>query len=111
MNFKEKLNTLPKSFKLFAQTITITSNERDFIESADRVALASYRTNEIQINPMFLYKNQEQLEHAFLHELMHFVLYYAQDAYRKDLDELMHRQESFVDLTANLLHQAFTTME
>jgi predicted SprT family Zn-dependent metalloprotease len=101
---------VPKRFKLLGQTITVVSDINMFIEKLDVVAFACYRTNEIQLNPAMMYKNQEQNEHAFLHELVHFILYHAQSAY-KNKDSYMHQDEDFVDLTANLLHQALTTME
>ena len=102
---------IPSSFKLFGQTIKITRNAKDFIESDSRVAFASYRLNEIQLNPMTFYKTKEQEEQAFFHELIHFIVYYAQDAYHHKDGEPMHRNEGFIDYFANLLHQAITTME
>lgn len=102
---------IPKRFKLLGQVITVTQRETDFAEATDRVAFASYRMNEIQLNPfMWPHKTQEQREHAFLHELTHFITYYSGCAY-KAKTEYMHQDEEFVDLTANLLHQALTTME
>jgi predicted SprT family Zn-dependent metalloprotease len=102
---------IPKSFKLMGQTIEVTSREKDFIENNDRVAFASYRANEIQLNPfMFPIKQESQKQHAFLHELVHFIIYYSGDTYKAKTD-YMHQDEGFIDLTANLLHQAITTME
>lgn len=102
---------IPSRFKLFNQTITVTSRAEDFIEHNDWCGIAQYRTNEIQLNPMMNYKTKEQIEHTFVHELVHFILYYSQDTYKPSEDELMHQQEAFVDLTALLLHQAICTME
>lgn len=93
-----------------AQTIRVTWRPEDFTEAADRIAFASYRLNEIQINPMMPYKTQEQLEHAFFHELVHFILWFSGPSY-KGTKEYMHQDEDFVDLTAHLLQQALATME
>lgn len=102
---------IPSRFKLLGQTITITKRETDFADANDRCAFASYRMNEIQINPfMQLHKNKEQQEQSFLHELMHFIIYYSGVAYKAKTD-YMHQDEEFIDLSANLLHQALTTME
>lgn len=102
---------IPNRFKLFGQTIKVTSRPEDFIECTDRVASVSYRMNEIQLNPSMSYKNKDQNEQAFFHELVHIILYYSQDAYKHSDKHMMHQQEPFVDLTAMLLHQAITTME
>jgi predicted SprT family Zn-dependent metalloprotease len=101
---------IPKRFRLMGQVIEVTRRESDFIESSDRVAFASYRTNEIQLNPMMSYKSASQDEHAFLHELMHFIFFYS-GAACKGKTKWIHQDEDFVDLSANLLHQALTTME
>ena len=55
-------------------------------------------------------EKSEQLEQTFYHELMHFILYYAGASYRGKDNSQMHRDEEFVDLCSNLLHQAMSTM-
>ena len=101
---------IPKSFKLMGQTINITRQMLDFADAPDRIAYASYRLNEFQFNPMLPYKNDDQWEHAFYHELMHFIYYFADMSF-EDGKGPIHQDERFVNLTANLLHQALTTME
>ncbi len=102
---------IPVRFKLLGQVISVTRRESDFAENIERVAFASYRMNEIQLNPLlWSSKTPEQREHAFLHELTHFIIYYSGAAYKGKTD-YMHQDEDFIDLTANLLHQAIKTME
>jgi len=101
---------IPKRFKLMGQTIEVTWDTVHFAEKTDVCGFASYRTNEIQMNPNMPYKSDSQREQTFLHELMHFVVYHSQTAKAKDCDYL-HQDEPFIDLTAHLLHQALTTME
>jgi predicted SprT family Zn-dependent metalloprotease len=102
---------IPKRFKLMGQTIEVTDGGNSFIENSDRVAFASYRTNEIHINPLMVHRTPAMVEHSFMHELVHFILYHSGSAYHSDKQDWMHQDEGFVDLTANLLHQALTTME
>lgn len=102
---------IPTRFKLLGQTIHVTWHERDFADASDRLAFASYRMNEIQMNPTLLStKTDEQREQTFMHELMHFVICYSGCAYSGKAD-YMHQDENFIDLSAGLLHQALTTME
>jgi predicted SprT family Zn-dependent metalloprotease len=92
------------------QTITVTMRETDFSDAPDRLAFASYRMNEVQLNPMLPYKRDDQILHAFYHELMHFIYYFADMDFEHGKG-CIHQDERFVNLTANLLHQAMTTME
>lgn len=101
---------IPKSFKLLGQTVRVTWNNQPFIEKDGYVAFACYRTNEIQMNPDMPYRNDEQRQQSFMHELIHFIIYYSQTT-RDKTSEFMHEDEPFIDMTAHLLHQALTTME
>jgi len=104
------LKKLPKRFKLMGQTITVVVSEDAFQhDERDCIGLARYRTNEIHIKPTLL-ENKEQLFQVFLHELIHFVFYHSGGAH-KGASAYMHQEEDFVDLTASLLHQAFSTFE
>lgn len=53
----------------------------------------------------------ERQEQTFMHELVHFIIYHSGAAYRGKDHAVMHQDEAFIDLTAQLLHQALTTME
>lgn len=102
---------IPSSFMLFGTTIRIKFPAEMFIERDGGVGFASYRTNEINLKPSSeTYPlSKEQIEEAFFHEMVHFVLYHAGASY-SGKTEFMHQDEGFVDIIANLLHQAFTTM-
>ena len=101
---------IPKRFKLLGQTINVVWDACHFIERTDAAAFASYRLKEIQMNPNVSYQTEEAKQQTFLHELVHFILYYSESSYQGKTD-YMHQDEGFVDLTASLLHQALTTME
>lgn len=101
---------IPKRFRLFGQIITVSWDTCYFAEKTDCAAFACYRLNEIQMNPNMPYKTNEQREQTFLHELVHFIVYFSQGARTKDC-EYMHEDEPFIDTMANLLHQALTTMK
>ena len=100
---------IPKSFKLFAQTIKVVKNGEPFIENASAFGFASYQTNKIHLNYK-LKSTKKMMEQVFLHDLMHFVVYFAEGCCVKD-EQYLHANEEFVDLMSNLLHQALVTME
>ena len=69
---------IPTKFKLLGQTITVEFQD-DIAHFDDLVGCASYRKNKIILQPSTKQTpiNKEKIEHNFLHELMHFILYYA----------------------------------
>jgi Zn-dependent peptidase ImmA (M78 family) len=93
---------IPKKFKLFGQEIKVVfDNELQLKE--DHVGLANYRKNLIILDNNVT-REQSQIEQTFLHELIHFIC--------EELGENeLQKNEKLVDLIANLLHQAFETME
>ena len=101
---------IPKRFKLLGQTIHVVWESQHFVEKTDCIAFACYRKNEIQMNPNMPYKNDEQMQQTFLHELVHFIIYFSQTTKNKEC-EYLHEDEPFIDMSAHLLHQAITTME
>jgi cell fate (sporulation/competence/biofilm development) regulator YlbF (YheA/YmcA/DUF963 family) len=102
---------IPKRFRLMGQIIEVTSDQNDFIEEAEATGLACYRESEIKLNPALMsYRKQYQREQIFLHELVHFITYYAQESV-SGKKNFLHQEEGFVDTFAHLLHQALTTME
>ncbi len=102
---------IPKRFKIYGQTIEVVWSGEPFVEN-EGVGFASYRLNQIQIRPSqeSCPRSNSQLEVTFLHELVHFILFYAQSARDKE-KEWMHQDENFVESFSNLLHQALTTFE
>lgn len=101
---------IPKSFKIYAQTIKVVYDAKRFSES-DRgsQATASYRTNEIILDPQE-YIPQDAVTANFFHEFAHFLLYHAGNSY-SGKEEYLHRDEKLVDTLGNLLHQSLTTFE
>lgn len=103
---------IPSRFKLFGQTIEVSHSFQSFVENPEASGFASYRTGTIEINPNpALYGKPHQKEQTFYHELMHFILYHAGSSYKGDYHTRMHKDEEFVDLCGNLLHQAISTFE
>lgn len=100
---------IPKRFKLLGQTINVVYDD-ELVHEDDFKGVAVYRRNEIRIQPSNKYQRipKEQVEQTFLHELIHFILYYTNI---REVSEAPYADEAFVDATANLLHQALTTME
>ena len=101
---------IPKQFKLFGSTIKVIYDQKRFIDNTESMGFASYRENTITLNPVLLNDNTEIAEQTFLHEVVHFILYFAGPAFTKT-DNHMHKDEDFVDLVASILHQILTTQE
>ena len=108
------LSRIPSSFRLFGEKISVVFSEEYFTsEHLEATGFASYRSNKIILKPSTKSYplNDDQIEQTFLHELMHFILYYAGDAYEPKEGLYMHQNEGFVNMCASLLHQAMTTAE
>lgn len=96
---------IPKRFNLHGQTITVRYAD-DLIHKEDRVGGAYYRDSiiKLQADSQSTPRSREQIEQNFCHELTHFIL-----------DQMgeprLRSNEKFVDLFANLLHQALNTAE
>lgn len=103
---------IPKSFKILGQTIRVVFTGEPFNDRDGTMGYASYRRNEVQLRPSTEVTplSEEQLEMNFLHELLHFIVYFSGAAVSGKKDYL-HQEEEFIDLTAGLLHQALSTME
>lgn len=95
---------LPSQFSLLGQTIRVVYDE-NLVRDSDHVGEARYRTNEIRLQPDTpgAGRPQDAIEHAFYHELAHWVLYFAGQYYRDG--EHLHQDERLVDLVGGLLHQ------
>ena len=101
---------IPTKFKLLGQTITVEFQD-DITYFEDVVAWAKYRQNKIILQPSTKQTPivREKIEHNFLHELVHFILYYTSGDV--EVEGPLHKDEHFVDRLAGFLHQALTTME
>lgn len=91
---------IPKSFALHGHTYSVTIVPASHWKIEDAVAVYISTERRIEI----LKRRKELMEQAFMHELMHAVF----DAMGEDK---LFRNERVVDLTASLLHQAFTTSQ
>ena len=102
---------VPKHFKLMGQTIQVLFAPEVFTEKDGIYGFSSYRQNQIQLRPStpICPLTDAQICQTFCHELIHFILYHAESAY-KGKEDYMHQEEGFVDLCGHLLHQALTTM-
>ena len=96
---------IPKRFKLFGQTITVEYKDK-LVDKEDCVGRAIYRENKIllQKDNHSIGRTKEQIGQAFLHELMHFIMYLSNE-------EELRNNEKFIDITASLLHQFIITQE
>ena len=101
---------IPKRFKLFGRPFNVVYAPDKFIEN-DACAFASYRLDEIQLRPSTEAqpRTEAQLFQSFMHELTHFVFYYAQAARNNKV--AMYTDEDFIELVSNLYHQALSTFE
>jgi len=95
---------IPKSIQLFGQTIK-TVYKDNLIDEDDSVGLACYRQLEIRLQSVDAkgrIRPASSQEQWYCHELVHFIL--------EGMGEhKLRRDERFVDLFGNLLHQALST--
>lgn len=102
-----KLNAIPipKRFMLHGQVIEVKYDPNMIsFKQAHGESQPEYNSLTLQPRNDGHVIDQSQIEESFFHELMHFIFYHAGqlDAYK---------DEQVVELTANLLHQAFATAE
>ena len=99
---------IPKSFKLLGHTI-IVEEDIGLTTRTDNTGEAHFRHNKIILQPLDGYKDRpiSRLEQVFVHELVHFILYFSECEKTKGLTH----NELVVDRIASLLHQALSTME
>ncbi len=100
---------IPKQFNLYGQVITVEFDPA-LHHNEDVHGWAKYRLNKIVLQPSTPQTpiSKELLEHNFVHELVHHILYAASE---DSFDPPLHRRECLVDRIAGLLHQAMTTAE
>jgi len=95
---------IPIRFKLTGETINVKFDKSvSYVE--DCLGIARYRISEINIQPPAegTPVPYTKTEHAFFHELVHFILYMMSND--------LYNDEKFVNVFARFLHQALTTME
>ena len=100
-----KLNTvpIPKRFMLHGQVINVILDDM-LVSNQGTVGEARDTHNEIKLQSSILKRPQTQIEETFLHELVHLCLVHA--GYTD-----LYKDEQFIDLLANMIHQAFATAE
>lgn len=96
---------IPNRFKLMGQTIDVRYSNT-LIFDDESFGKADYNKNEIilQADCPGVPRQQSQIEKTFYHELVHCILFFLNDDEKR-------KDEKFVDNIAQLLHQAFITME
>jgi len=100
---------IPKRFQLFGRTISVHYDPH-LLRDKNALGLASYDNDTITIQPntAATQRPREQIEHVYLHELVHHLLLHAAGC--ADQPPL-HEREDLVDRLSGLLHQALTTAE
>lgn len=96
---------IPKRFKILGHTVEVAEEPGMFFHRG-RFAECSLEGKTINLAPLSPHHpvTRGSVEHSFLHEVVHFLLYHTEQAKLGD-------NEAFVDLLAGLLHQVLTTME
>jgi predicted SprT family Zn-dependent metalloprotease len=95
---------IPKSFKLFGETIKVEINP-NLVTKEGAWGMARYDSDTISLQPNTKdhYTSDDQMYQVFSHELVHFIL-------DRMCEIKLRNNEKFVDVFASLLHQALTTM-
>ena len=98
----EKKIKIPNEYQQFGQTIKIVFKEH-LISKEDAEGLCCHKNNTITLQNLdVLNRPISQLEHTFIHEVLHHALELL--GYSKE-----SKDEEFVDRLAGLLHQAVIT--
>lgn len=102
---------IPRRFKLLGHEIDVLEEPGAFYEKG-RYGACSFEGKWIKLVPVSAAHpvTPSSLEHTFLHELTHMVLYHTHGM-EKTKDCPLYDNEAFVDMFSGLLHQALTTME
>jgi hypothetical protein len=95
---------IPEAFTLHGQRFIVTMDPALCAKTGNR-GEARLGYSEIAIQPEIESEPQPQsrVEQAFIHELVHGILFHMESSLNDD--------EKWVNLFANLLHQALSTME
>lgn len=103
---------IPSRFKLLGHTITVSYEPEAHYEKA-RYGACSFEGKWIKLCPPSPSHpiTQSSLEHTFLHELNHMILYHCHGLEKVKGDIPLYDNEPFVEFYAGLMHQALTTME
>ncbi len=95
---------IPKSFKQFAQEVTI-KYKKNLSDKHGSWGKCYYDRNEIELQDNKydgVNLPKDKLEETFCHELVHFILYFAGEGE-------LRNNEQFIDVFSGLLHQALST--
>lgn len=95
---------IPSHFYLYGLKIKVKRSSK-----ITGCGLADYCASTIYLSTKI--KSRDILEHAFLHEVLHFVLLHSKviNRYKLDNGKELHSDEDFIDNVSALLHQALTT--
>jgi hypothetical protein len=94
-----------KHSELYGQTIEVKYCD-GLVQDNDNVGEARYRKNQIMIQRSCdrVRIKKEQMEHTFLHELVHWYFYSLGE-------EELRKNEKLMDTLAGLIHQFYQTAE
>lgn len=96
---------IPKSFDCLGHTIQVELLGKDLFQAVTgQTGLVGYYDHDLKTIYVLESESQSAMEQTFLHELMHCILEHA--AYPDESSD-----ESFVDLTAELLYQYMKTQK
>lgn len=100
----KRILPIPTSLELHGITYLIRFQD-DLVAKNDNLGEASYRMNEIVLQSVIpgAPMTSDRQGQVFCHELTHHIL--------REMRSKLRDDESFVDLFASLLHQAFVTAE
>ncbi len=101
---------IPKSFKIFEQTISVVWEE-ELLNNANAVGQAQYRYNTIALQPSTVGKprTHEQIMSNFWHEVFHFIFFYLGDYTIGKIK--LRREERLLDMLGLVMHQILVSSE
>ena len=103
---------IPTRFKLLGATIEVIENP-DLVREKDCYGLANYQQHKIELAPnnAALQCSDTFREQTFCHELAHFLCQASGGVINHHLNDFLHKNEEFVDLLGNCIHQVLDSME
>lgn len=99
------MNSIPTSFELAGQTISV-KYVKDLLNSSDAHGAAMYRENMIQIQEPTdsCYLPEDKLKQIFLHEVTHWILFQMGH-------QQLNQDEGFVEMFSGFLYQVLKTAQ
>lgn len=108
---QKRIMKIPKKFKLFGLDISVEYDDELFHKEGC-FGIADYRYSKIILQPINLGNKMtdKKVQYNFLHELVHFVLYYGNGG-NTTFDKPPFQNEDLVDIISGLFHQFLDTAE